>query len=61
MHMRSLMNYYYVHLTVHVCVSAAMMETKKLLILASIRQPMADHGNKVQFHLFTNLTFFFHL
>ncbi|CAL8337909.1 unnamed protein product [Gadus morhua 'NCC'] len=28
--------------------STAMMETKKLLILASIRQPMADHSNKVK-------------
>lgn len=29
------------------CVSASTMEGKKLLILASIRQPMADHSNKV--------------
>uniref|UniRef100_A0A667XSE9 Maestro heat-like repeat family member 1 n=1 Tax=Myripristis murdjan TaxID=586833 RepID=A0A667XSE9_9TELE len=28
--------------------STSMMETKKLLILASIRQPMADHSNKVK-------------
>ncbi|KAG7266643.1 hypothetical protein CRUP_032321 [Coryphaenoides rupestris] len=28
--------------------TTAMMETKKLLILASIRQPMADHSNKVK-------------
>lgn len=29
------------------CVAASTMEGKKLLILASIRQPMADHSNKV--------------
>uniref|UniRef100_A0A6Q2XHU5 Maestro heat-like repeat family member 1 n=1 Tax=Esox lucius TaxID=8010 RepID=A0A6Q2XHU5_ESOLU len=28
--------------------SASIMETKKLLILASIRQPLADHSNKVR-------------
>lgn len=28
--------------------STSMMETKKLLILASIRQPLADHSNKVK-------------
>ncbi|XP_077577113.1 maestro heat-like repeat-containing protein family member 1 isoform X1 [Stigmatopora nigra] len=28
--------------------STSMMESKKLLILASIRQPMADHSNKVK-------------
>uniref|UniRef100_A0A6Q2YZJ7 Maestro heat-like repeat family member 1 n=1 Tax=Esox lucius TaxID=8010 RepID=A0A6Q2YZJ7_ESOLU len=28
--------------------SASIMETKKLLILASIRQPLADHSNKVK-------------
>uniref|UniRef100_A0A8D0D6V9 Maestro heat-like repeat family member 1 n=1 Tax=Sander lucioperca TaxID=283035 RepID=A0A8D0D6V9_SANLU len=28
--------------------STSTMESKKLLILASIRQPMADHGNKVK-------------
>lgn len=33
----------------YVCahVAASTMESKKLLILASIRQPMADHSNKV--------------
>lgn len=32
----------------YVCLAASTMENKKLLILASIRQPMADHSNKVQ-------------
>lgn len=27
--------------------SASIMESKKLLILASIRQPLVDHSNKV--------------
>ncbi|XP_034729707.1 maestro heat-like repeat-containing protein family member 1 isoform X1 [Etheostoma cragini] len=31
--------------------STSTMESKKLLILASIRQPMADHGNKVKKHV----------
>uniref|UniRef100_A0A3B3CBG5 Maestro heat-like repeat family member 1 n=1 Tax=Oryzias melastigma TaxID=30732 RepID=A0A3B3CBG5_ORYME len=32
----------------HLINSSATMESKKLLILASIRQPMADHSNKVK-------------
>uniref|UniRef100_A0A3B4BDL5 Uncharacterized protein n=1 Tax=Periophthalmus magnuspinnatus TaxID=409849 RepID=A0A3B4BDL5_9GOBI len=32
----------------HLINSSSTMETKKLLILASIRQPMADHSNKVK-------------
>ncbi|MED6250664.1 hypothetical protein ATANTOWER_004214 [Ataeniobius toweri] len=34
--------------SVRMCVAASTMESKKLLILASIRQPMADHSNKVK-------------
>uniref|UniRef100_A0A3Q2DGE9 Maestro heat-like repeat family member 1 n=1 Tax=Cyprinodon variegatus TaxID=28743 RepID=A0A3Q2DGE9_CYPVA len=32
----------------HLINSSSIMESKKLLILASIRQPMADHSNKVK-------------
>lgn len=41
--------YFYLYL----CITASTMESKKLLILASIRQPMADHSNKVT-HMYTH-------
>ena len=37
----------------YVCFAASTMESKKLLILASIRHPMADHSNKVT-HTYTH-------
>ncbi|MEQ2212227.1 hypothetical protein XENOCAPTIV_027733 [Xenoophorus captivus] len=45
-------------IAVCMCVAASTMESKKLLILASIRQPMADHSNKVTFIMMQRKIYF---